>query len=220
MVTPTIHGDPRGAFLEYLTPGLHRRGGQRLRPEQANCSVSARGAARDPLRRRPPEPGQVRHLRVGRGARRHLSASGSDRRPSASSAAQPARRPESAAAAHRPWPAATGSSSWPTAPQDLPAARATTPGRSTRSIRSTRRSIDWQLDGSTPEPRRRTWSRRLGPGRRSQAAPHPPRPPPRESRRFRNRGVLTDLTGRSNHPGRPRRIAPGSRLRHAVENAG
>ena len=47
VITPTIHGDARGAFLEWFTqPGFSQAVGHRFRLEQANCSVSARGVLR------------------------------------------------------------------------------------------------------------------------------------------------------------------------------
>lgn len=47
VVTPRIHGDDRGAFLEWFKdPVFHEAVGQRLDLAQANCSVSARGVVR------------------------------------------------------------------------------------------------------------------------------------------------------------------------------
>ena len=71
--TPRIHGDERGAFLEWFKdPGFSEAVGHRLDLVQANASVSAKGvAARDPLRRRPARSGEVRDVREGLGARRH-----------------------------------------------------------------------------------------------------------------------------------------------------
>jgi dTDP-4-dehydrorhamnose 3,5-epimerase len=46
-ITPTIHGDSRGMFFEWLKDGGFRSfAGQRLDVRQANCSVSAAGVLR------------------------------------------------------------------------------------------------------------------------------------------------------------------------------
>jgi len=46
-ITPTIHGDPRGMFFEWLTDkGFSELTGHRLDVRQANCSVSAAGVLR------------------------------------------------------------------------------------------------------------------------------------------------------------------------------
>lgn len=47
VVTPAIHGDARGAFLEWFKQEAFRRAvGHTFTVEQANCSVSARGVLR------------------------------------------------------------------------------------------------------------------------------------------------------------------------------
>lgn len=47
VMTPTIHGDSRGAFLEWFrATDFQRATGHRLNLAQANCSVSARGIVR------------------------------------------------------------------------------------------------------------------------------------------------------------------------------
>ena len=47
VVAPKIHGDARGAFLEWFQhPAFEAAVGHRLSLEQANCSVSARGVVR------------------------------------------------------------------------------------------------------------------------------------------------------------------------------
>ncbi|SON58767.1 dTDP-4-dehydrorhamnose 3,5-epimerase [Mycobacterium simulans] len=46
-ITPTIHGDPRGLFFEWLTDhGFSAFAGHRLDVRQANCSVSSAGVLR------------------------------------------------------------------------------------------------------------------------------------------------------------------------------
>jgi dTDP-4-dehydrorhamnose 3,5-epimerase len=46
-ITPTIHGDSRGLFFEWLTDrGFTSFAGHRLDVRQANCSVSAAGVLR------------------------------------------------------------------------------------------------------------------------------------------------------------------------------
>lgn len=46
-ITPTIHGDPRGVFFEWLTDrGFTGFAGHRLDLRQANCSVSSAGVLR------------------------------------------------------------------------------------------------------------------------------------------------------------------------------
>jgi len=46
-ITPTIHGDSRGLFFEWLTdPGFTAFAGHRLDVRQANCSVSSAGVLR------------------------------------------------------------------------------------------------------------------------------------------------------------------------------
>ena len=67
-VTPTIHGDARGAFLEwYKADELRAAAGHRLDLVQANISVSARGTLRGVHFADVP-PGQAKYVTCTRGA--------------------------------------------------------------------------------------------------------------------------------------------------------
>lgn len=65
---PTIHGDARGAFLEWFTErGLVDSAGHPLRLAQANCSVSAAGVLRGVHAAAVP-PGQAKYVTCVAGA--------------------------------------------------------------------------------------------------------------------------------------------------------
>jgi dTDP-4-dehydrorhamnose 3,5-epimerase len=66
--TPKQHADDRGTFLEYFRADLLERvTGHRLRLEQANCSVSARGSLRG-IHYADVPPGQAKYVTCVRGA--------------------------------------------------------------------------------------------------------------------------------------------------------
>ncbi|MDP7703807.1 MULTISPECIES: dTDP-4-dehydrorhamnose 3,5-epimerase [unclassified Mycobacterium] len=67
-ITPTIHGDPRGMFFEWLTDkGFREVTGHRLDVRQANCSVSAAGVLRG-LHFAQLPPSQAKYVTCVRGA--------------------------------------------------------------------------------------------------------------------------------------------------------
>ena len=62
--TPKLFGDERGVFSElFKAPLVAEAIGHSFNLAQVNCSSSTPGDPRNPLRRRPAEPGQVRDLR-------------------------------------------------------------------------------------------------------------------------------------------------------------
>lgn len=66
--TPRVHGDQRGAFLEWFTErGLLEQAGHPLRLAQANCSVSAAGVLRGVHFAQVP-PGQAKYVTCVTGA--------------------------------------------------------------------------------------------------------------------------------------------------------
>ncbi len=66
--TPRIHGDERGAFLEWFKEGVFRGStGQDLRLAQANCSTSARGVVRG-IHFADVPPGQAKYITCVAGA--------------------------------------------------------------------------------------------------------------------------------------------------------
>ena len=68
VMTPTIHGDTRGGFLEWFKhPHFAEATGQRLAIEQANCSVSARGVLRG-IHYADVPPGQAKYVTCVSGA--------------------------------------------------------------------------------------------------------------------------------------------------------
>jgi dTDP-4-dehydrorhamnose 3,5-epimerase len=68
VMTPAIHGDARGAFLEWFKqPVFEAAVGQRLNVEQANCSVSARGVLRG-IHFADIPPGQAKYVTCVSGA--------------------------------------------------------------------------------------------------------------------------------------------------------
>lgn len=67
-ITPRVHGDDRGVFLEYYrAEALGDALGHRLRLAQANCSVSARGVLRG-LHFAAVPPGQAKYVTCPSGA--------------------------------------------------------------------------------------------------------------------------------------------------------
>lgn len=67
-ITPTIHGDSRGLFFEWLTDrGFTEFAGHRLDVRQANCSVSAAGVLRG-LHFAELPPSQAKYVTCVRGA--------------------------------------------------------------------------------------------------------------------------------------------------------
>ncbi|WP_205876505.1 dTDP-4-dehydrorhamnose 3,5-epimerase [Mycobacterium camsae] len=67
-ITPTIHGDPRGMFFEWLTDkGFNDFAGHSLDVRQANCSVSAAGVLRG-LHFAELPPSQAKYVTCVRGA--------------------------------------------------------------------------------------------------------------------------------------------------------
>lgn len=67
-VTPRIHGDRRGAFLEWFSePTFTGAAGHPLRLAQANCSVSARGVVRG-IHFADVPPGQAKYVTCVKGA--------------------------------------------------------------------------------------------------------------------------------------------------------
>jgi dTDP-4-dehydrorhamnose 3,5-epimerase len=68
VMTPRIHGDDRGAFLEWFKePGFAAAVGHGLHLQQANCSVSARGVVRG-IHFADVPPGQAKYVTCVRGA--------------------------------------------------------------------------------------------------------------------------------------------------------
>lgn len=68
VITPAIHGDARGAFLEWFKhPAFEAAVGHRLTVEQANCSVSARGVLRG-IHFADVPPGQAKYVTCVAGA--------------------------------------------------------------------------------------------------------------------------------------------------------
>ncbi|MCU0300648.1 MAG: dTDP-4-dehydrorhamnose 3,5-epimerase family protein [Candidatus Nanopelagicales bacterium] len=68
VMTPTIHGDERGAFLEWFKqPVFTQAVGHRLHLAQANCSVSARGVVRG-IHFADVPPGQAKYVTCVAGA--------------------------------------------------------------------------------------------------------------------------------------------------------
>ena len=66
--TPTVHGDPRGRFLElYRFEALESAVGHPLQVKQANMSVSQRGVARG-IHYASVPPGQAKYVTVSHGA--------------------------------------------------------------------------------------------------------------------------------------------------------
>lgn len=67
-ITPTIHGDSRGLFFEWLTDrGFSAFAGHRLDVRQANCSVSAAGVLRG-LHFAELPPGQAKYVTCASGS--------------------------------------------------------------------------------------------------------------------------------------------------------
>src|ERR1700675_2669337 len=67
-ITPTIHGDSRGLFFEWLTDhGFSAFAGHRLDVRQANCSVSSAGVLRG-LHFAQLPPSQAKYVTCLRGA--------------------------------------------------------------------------------------------------------------------------------------------------------
>lgn len=67
-MTPKIHGDPRGAFLEWFKDGPFRQqAGHGLDLKQANCSISARGVLRG-IHYADVPPGQAKYVTCVAGA--------------------------------------------------------------------------------------------------------------------------------------------------------
>jgi len=67
-ITPTLHGDPRGVFLEYFRDAPFRSStGHGFDLQQANCSVSAAGVLRGVHFADVP-PGQAKYVTCARGA--------------------------------------------------------------------------------------------------------------------------------------------------------
>jgi len=67
-ITPTIHGDSRGLFFEWLTDrGFSSFAGHRLNVRQANCSVSSAGVLRG-LHFSQLPPSQAKYVTCVRGA--------------------------------------------------------------------------------------------------------------------------------------------------------
>ncbi len=68
VMTPRIHADDRGAFLEWFKdPAFAEAAGHRLDLKQANCSVSARGALRG-IHYADVPPGQAKYVTCISGA--------------------------------------------------------------------------------------------------------------------------------------------------------
>jgi dTDP-4-dehydrorhamnose 3,5-epimerase len=68
VITPTVHGDDRGAFLEWFKDPLFAEAvGHRLDLAQANCSVSARGVVRG-IHVADVPPGQAKYVTCVHGA--------------------------------------------------------------------------------------------------------------------------------------------------------
>lgn len=68
VITPRIHGDDRGAFLEWFKePAFAEAVGSPLHLAQANCSVSARGVVRG-IHYADVPPGQAKYVTCVRGA--------------------------------------------------------------------------------------------------------------------------------------------------------
>jgi dTDP-4-dehydrorhamnose 3,5-epimerase len=67
-MSPLLHGDPRGVFLEYFQGGSFRDAtGQDMAVRQANCSVSAAGALRG-IHYADVPPGQAKYVTCAKGA--------------------------------------------------------------------------------------------------------------------------------------------------------
>ncbi|WP_076221400.1 dTDP-4-dehydrorhamnose 3,5-epimerase family protein, partial [Mycobacterium avium] len=67
-ITPTVHGDARGHFFEWLTDkGFRSFAGHRLDVRQANCSVSAAGVLRG-LHFAQVPPSQAKYVTCVRGS--------------------------------------------------------------------------------------------------------------------------------------------------------
>lgn len=67
-ITPRLHGDPRGVFLEYFQGGPFREAtGRPFDLAQANCSVSAAGVLRG-IHHADVPPGQAKYVTCARGA--------------------------------------------------------------------------------------------------------------------------------------------------------
>ena len=112
VLTPALHGDDRGTFLEWFRQDELAAAGHPFGLAQANClGPPARRGARRPLRRRPARAGQVRDLRARGRARRRRRRAGrvADLR---RVGRRPARRPRPAGAVHRPRGSATPSARW------------------------------------------------------------------------------------------------------------
>ncbi len=67
-ITPKLHGDPRGVFLEYFKADAFEQAvGHGLDLRQANCSVSAAGVVRG-IHYADVPPGQAKYVTCARGA--------------------------------------------------------------------------------------------------------------------------------------------------------